>query len=84
MTVDWNALAAGLGPVPVEADPILVRQKSRDFYWYSPVLKQRLRGVAADLVASPRSEAEVVEVLRQCHAAGVPVTARGAGAGNYG
>lgn len=84
MTVDWNALAAGLAPVPVEADPTLVRQKSRDFYWYSPVLKQQLRGVTGNLVASPRSEAEVVEVLRQCHAAGVPVTARGAGTGNYG
>ena len=84
MTVDWAALAAALAPVPVEADPALVRQKSRDFYWYSPVLKQQLRGVTADLVASPRSEAEVIGVLRQCHAAGVPVTPRGAGTGNYG
>ena len=82
--IDWTALASALAPIPVEADPILVRQKSRDFYWYSPVLKDRLRGVTGNLVVSPRSEAEVVEALRQCHAAHAPVTARGAGTGNYG
>lgn len=82
--IDWITLASVLAPVPVEADPILVRQKSRDFHWYSPVLKESLRGVTGNLVVSPRTEAEVVEVLRQCHAAHAPVTARGAGTGNYG
>lgn len=82
-TFDWPGFAASLG-VPVETEPALVRQKSRDFYWYSPILKQRLRGVTADLVAMPRDEAEVIAVLRRCFAAGVPVTPRGGGTGNYG
>lgn len=82
--MDWTAFAASLGGIPVESDPALVKQKSRDFYWYSPVLKQQLRQVSADLVVAPRTEAEVIEVIRRCYAARVPVTARGAGTGNYG
>jgi FAD/FMN-containing dehydrogenase len=81
---DWSAFAASLDGVPVETDPAMVKQKSRDFYWYSPVLKQQLRGVTGDLVVMPRDEAEVITVLRRCFAAGVPVTARGGGTGNYG
>ncbi len=84
MSVDWAGLAAALAPVPVEAAPTLVRQKSRAVGGYRPVRQPRLRGGPAARVVSPRSEAEVIAVLRQCHAAGVPVTARGAGTGNYG
>jgi hypothetical protein len=61
-----------------------VKQKSRDFFWYSPVLKRQLDHLTADLVVSPRDEAEVVQVLKACHALGVPVTPRGSGTGNYG
>ncbi len=82
--IDWPDFAASLGGVQVEQDRALVRQKSRDFYWYSPVLKDRLRGVSADLVAMPRDEAEVIAVLRRCYAAGIAVTPRGGGTGNYG
>jgi FAD/FMN-containing dehydrogenase len=38
----------------------------------------------ADFVVNPKSEAEVIEVLRVCYAHDVPVTTRGAGTGNYG
>lgn len=30
------ALKADLEGLPLEENPALVRQKSRDFYWYSP------------------------------------------------
>ncbi len=83
-TRDWIGFAASLGGVAVETDPALVKQKSRDFYWYSPVLKRQLRSVTGDLVAMPRDEAEVIAVLRRCFAERVPVTARGGGTGNYG
>ncbi len=82
--VDWAAFAASLDGIPVETDRALVRQKSRDFYWYSPVLKQQLRAVSGDIVVMPRSEAEVIAVMRRAFAASVPVTPRGGGTGNYG
>jgi len=65
-------------------DRALLRQKSRDFYWYSPVLKRQLDGKSADLWARPHNEDEVLHILRQCRAARMPVTARGGATGNYG
>ncbi len=78
------AALAALGHLETDANPASVRAKSRDFFWYSPVLKARLDHLAGDFLVSPRNEAEVIEVLRVCHAHDVPVTVRGAGTGNYG
>jgi FAD binding domain len=82
MTTD--ALKAALSHLDIDANPVSVRAKSRDFFWYSPVLKARMDHLSADFVVSPRSEAEVIEVLREAHKHNVPVTVRGAGTGNYG
>lgn len=86
MTLSANILAAkaALSHLEIDDNPTSIRAKSRDFFWYSPVLKARLDHVVADFVVSPRSESEVIEVLRTCHAHDVPVTVRGAGTGNYG
>ena len=82
--VDWQKVAADLAPIDCITERALVRQKSRDFFWYSPVLNERLKGVRGDLVATPVDEAEVVRTLAYCHAHRLPVTPRGAGTGNYG
>jgi FAD/FMN-containing dehydrogenase len=81
---DIETLISRLGPIKSESNPRLVQQKSRDFYWYSPVLKRQLDHVTADIVVSPKNEAEVVEVLKVAYALGIPVTPRGTGTGNYG
>jgi len=79
------ALASLLGDTArVLTQPEQVEQLSRDFYWYSPVLRKLLDGKVGDVVVQPLSAAEVHRVLRYCHAQNVPVTARGAGTGNYG
>jgi hypothetical protein len=80
-----NALASLLGDeARVLTQPQIVERLSRDFYWYSPVLRKQLDGKVGDLVVQPLNSAEIQEVLRYCHAHEVPVTARGAGTGNYG
>jgi FAD/FMN-containing dehydrogenase len=81
---DIAALKARLGGIRIEDNPALVRQKSRDFFWYSPVLKRQLEDVTADIVVSPTSEGEVIQVLAAAFALGIPVTPRGTGTGNYG
>jgi FAD/FMN-containing dehydrogenase len=81
---DIAGLKAALGDVPHDDDRALLRLKSRDFYWYSPILKARLDGLAAELWAQPRSEAEVLRVLAAARTQGVPVTVRGGATGNYG
>ena len=81
---DIAALRALIGSIKWEDNPILVKQKSRDFYWYSPVLKRELEAVTADVVVSPTSELEVATVLAAAYRLEIPVTPRGAGTGNYG
>ena len=77
-------LLAELGDIPATTDPALVRQKSRDFFWYSPVLNRQLRDLSAQALISPRTEAEVVRVAAACCRHNIPITARGGGTGNYG
>ncbi len=83
-TGDWPSVASDLAPIECIADRALVRQKSRDFFWYSPVLNEKLKDVRGDLVVCPASDDEVIRTLAYCHAHAIPVTPRGAGTGNYG
>jgi FAD/FMN-containing dehydrogenase len=57
---------------------------SQDYYWYSPALRPLLDDKRADLVAKPGSVEELRALLAACYTAGVAVTARGGGTGNYG
>ncbi len=82
--MNLTAAKAALAHLEIDDNPVSVRAKSRDFFWYSPALKARLDHVTADFVVAPKSEAEVIEVLRVAFAHDVPVTTRGAGTGNYG
>jgi FAD/FMN-containing dehydrogenase len=77
-------LVDDLGDVPVVTDPRIVRRRSRDFFWYSPVLNEQLNGKSADLVVSPRNEADVIRVAASCARHRVPITVRAGGTGNYG
>ncbi|GLQ79438.1 FAD-linked oxidase [Mesorhizobium huakuii] len=82
--MDVSALKRDLDGIKLDDNPAIVQQKSRDFYWYSPVLKQQLDHVTGDLIVTPKTEAELIRVLAACHRHGVPVTPRGSGTGNYG
>ncbi|QIB33293.1 FAD-binding oxidoreductase [Ancylobacter pratisalsi] len=84
MAYDIAALKTRLAGLRIEENPALVRQKSRDFYWYSPTLKRQLDDVSADIVAFPSNEDEVLRILAACFDLSIPVTPRGAGTGNYG
>jgi FAD/FMN-containing dehydrogenase len=77
-------LLAELADIPQTTEPALLRQKSRDFFWYSPVLNWQLRDCCAEAVISPRNEADVIRVVAACFRHRVPITARGGGTGNYG
>jgi FAD/FMN-containing dehydrogenase len=81
---NFDRLLKDLSDIPLTTEPALVRQKSRDFFWYSPVLNQQLRGCAGQAVVSPGNQAEVIRVAAACYRHNVPLTARGGGTGNYG
>jgi FAD/FMN-containing dehydrogenase len=79
-----DQLIAELGDIPVVTDSKVVRRRSRDFFWYSPVLNAQLDGKSADLIVSPRDECDVVRTAAACARHRVPITVRAGGTGNYG
>ncbi|MFK7792084.1 MAG: FAD-binding oxidoreductase [Devosiaceae bacterium] len=84
MTANITAVREALAHLDIDDNPATLKQKSRDFFWYSPLLKEKMDHLVGDFVVAPRSESEVIEVLKTCFAHDVPVTTRGAGTGNYG
>jgi FAD/FMN-containing dehydrogenase len=78
------AVLAEIGDIPVVTEPTMVRRRSRDFFWYSPILNEQLTGKSAEIVVTPRNEADVVRIARACARHGAPLTPRGGGTGNYG
>ncbi len=73
-----------VGPTHVVTEGESLETLSKDFYWYSPVLKRQLDDKRAELVVRPASAEELAEVLSACSHARVPVVPRGGGTGNYG
>jgi FAD/FMN-containing dehydrogenase len=81
---DIDAFLKDIGDVPVTTDLQRVRIRSRDYFWYSPVLNKQLHGKSADVVTTPRDEADVIRVAAAAFRHRIPVTPRGAATGNYG
>jgi FAD/FMN-containing dehydrogenase len=77
LIVDW-------GDVPTVTDIKVVRRRSRDFFWYSPILNEQLSGKSAEVLVIPRDEVDVVRVAAACARHRVPLTVRAGGTGNYG
>jgi FAD/FMN-containing dehydrogenase len=73
-----------LGDIPVVDDPVSLKLKSRDFFWFSPILREELGALQADLIVVPRDEADLLTIARASVASRVPLTPRGGGTGNYG
>lgn len=61
-----------------------VKRLSRDFHWFSPVLKQQLENKQADAVVRPRSEEELRLLVKACVQHSLPLILRGGATGNYG
>lgn len=83
-SVDWDKVAQDLAPIAVETRENARRRKSRDYYWFSPILKPALEELLADVVVQPQSVEEVETVVSYCVANALPLTVRGGGTGNYG
>src|SRR5262245_48702020 len=78
------SLRQDLGDVPILDDPGSLRMRSRDFFWFSPILKETLEDKRADIVVVPRDKTDVMRVAAACARHRVPLTVRGGGTGNYG
>jgi FAD/FMN-containing dehydrogenase len=81
---DMAAFRAAIGDVPVLIDPVSVKRRSRDYYWFSPIVRSVLDGRYADIVVMPRDQADVVRVAAAAARLRIPVVVRGSGTGTYG
>lgn len=79
-----GALLSEIGDVPWSAEPTDIKRKSRDYYWYSPILAEQLKDKFADVIVSPRDEADVLRVVGTCARHRIPLTVRAGATGNYG
>ncbi len=79
-----DAFREAIAGIPVFDDEVTVKRRSRDYYWFSPIVRQVLDGRYADLVVAPRDEDEVITVAATAARLRIPITVRGSGTGTYG
>ena len=82
--IDWAAFRADIEGIRCRDDPDFLRGRSRDYFWYSPILNEQLEGCRAELVVIPKTQDEVVHVAAAVARHRIPLTLRGGGTGNYG
>jgi FAD binding domain len=75
---------ADIAGIEASTEPIDRKRRSRDYFWYSPILYEQLKDKVADVIITPRDEAEVVRVAAACARHRIPLTVRGGATGNYG
>src|SRR6266567_2038978 len=75
---------ADIAGIDWTTEPTDLKRRSRDFYWYSPILNEELKDKLADVIVTPRDEGDVVRVAAACAKHRIPLTVRGGATGNYG
>jgi FAD/FMN-containing dehydrogenase len=78
------SLRTDLSGIQILEDQGTLRLRSRDFFWFSPVLKESLEDKRAEIVVVPQDKTQLMQVAAACVRHRVPVTVRGGGTGNYG
>ncbi|MEP9371438.1 FAD-binding oxidoreductase [Mesorhizobium sp. KR1-2] len=81
---DWAAFRAEIDGIRVYDDPQHVELRSRDYFWYSPILSEDIGHFVGDLVVIPKDQDEVRRVAAAAARLRIPITVRGGGTGNYG
>ena len=79
-----QSFLAEISPIEFTQNAAQVAAKSRDYFWYSPILTELLDGKVGDVVVTPRTQEDVVRVAAACAKHRIHITVRGGGTGNYG
>ncbi len=73
-----------IAPIESNQNAAQVAAKSKDYFWYSPILTELLQDKVGDAILTPRSQADVIKIAAACARHRINITVRGGGTGNYG
>lgn len=82
--INYKLVQEELGNIKQITEEEKIKKLSQDYYYFSPILSEKLADKTGDLVVQPTSEAEVLHIAKICVKHQIPITIRGAGTGNYG
>jgi hypothetical protein len=75
---------ADIADITHSVDSHILNVKSKDYFWYSPLLQEALRDKLGEVLVQPASEDEVIRVAGAAAQNQLALTVRGGGTGNYG
>ncbi|WP_134681532.1 FAD-binding oxidoreductase [Paracoccus ravus] len=78
------ALKAELDGIRVYDDEKALELRSRDYFWYSPILNDQLADCRGELIVMPTTQEDLIRVAAAVARHRLPLTLRGGGTGNYG
>lgn len=83
-TSDLQAFLDAINGVAYTQDEHTLSVKSKDYFWYSPLLQKTLGDKLGEVVVKPRDQSELIRVAAAACQHQVNLTVRGGGTGNYG
>ena len=81
---DLEQFLTDIAPIHSNQNAAQVAAKSKDYFWYSPILTELLEGKTGDVIVTPRTQDDVICVAAACAKHRLKITVRGGGTGNYG
>ena len=79
-----TAFLAAIEGISYTQDGHTLSVKSKDYFWYSPLLQQTLCDKLGDVLVKPRDQAELIRIAAAACKNNINLTVRGGGTGNYG
>src|SRR3979411_1793747 len=75
---------ADIAGIDWTTEPTDLRRRSRDYYWYSPILNEELKDKLADGIVTPKDQVGIIRAAAAGARHRIPLTPRGGATGNYG
>ena len=82
--IDWVSFRSEIEGISTYDDAKFLAARSKDYFWYSPILSEKLDGAIGELIVMPRNQDDVIQVAAAVARHRIPLTLRGGGTGNYG
>jgi len=79
-----HAFLVAIEGISYTQDSHTLNVKSKDYFWYSPLLTQTLGDKLGEVLVKPRDQAALIRIAAAAFQNQINLTVRGGGTGNYG